>query len=78
MFVSDKTMRILRVIANFSSQTIPYDQIFLEAKKTSGMDAEQVEESLKILELNGLVGRRGDLYYTTTRGSIIARKGIAL
>ena len=78
MFVSDKTMRILRVIANFSSQTIPCDQIFLEAKRTSDMDAEQVEESLKILELNGLVGKRGDLYYTTTKGSIIARKGIAL
>ena len=78
MFVSDKTMRILRVIANFSSQTIPCGQIFLEAKRTSDMDAEQVEESLKILELNGLVGKRGDLYYTTTKGSIIARKGIAL
>ena len=78
MFVSEKTMRILRVIANFSSQTIPYDQIFSEAQKTSSMDAEQVEDSLKILELNGLVGRRGDLYYTTTRGGILARKGMTL
>gem|GEM_PF-5053212 len=34
------------------------------------MEEDQVEESLKTLELNGLVGRRGDLYYTTTKGSI--------
>ncbi len=44
--------------------------ILFKAKKTSGMEEDQVEESLKTLELNGLVGRRGDLYYTTTKGSI--------
>lgn len=76
MFISDKNMQILRVIANSSSQTISHEQIFQEAKKTSGMDEEQVEESLKSLELNGLVGKRGDLYYTTTKGSIISRKGL--
>jgi repressor of nif and glnA expression len=78
MFILDKNMQILRVIANSSSQIISQEQIALEAKKTSNMEEEQVEESLKILELNGLVGRRGDLYYTTTRGSIIARKGMSL
>jgi predicted transcriptional regulator len=78
MFMLDKDMQILRVIANSSSQTISHEHIFLEAKKTSGMEEDQVEESLKTLELNGLVGRRGDLYYTTTKGSIIARKGMSL
>jgi predicted transcriptional regulator len=78
MFILDKNMQILRVIANASSQTISQEQIVLEAQKTSSMEADLVEESLKILELNGLVGRRGDLYYTTTRGSIIARKGMSL
>ncbi|MDI6811468.1 MAG: hypothetical protein QMD80_07360 [archaeon] len=59
MFMLDKDMQILRVIANSSSQTISHEHIFLEAKKTSSMEEDQVEESLKTLELNGLVGRRG-------------------
>ncbi len=74
----DENMQILRLIANASSQTISNEQLFSEAKRVSGMDEKQVEASLQFLELNGLVGRRGDLYYTTSKGSIIARKGMTL
>ena len=74
----DEELKVLRLISNASSQIISHEQLFSEAKRTSGMDEEQVEQSLQNLELSGLVGRRGDLYYTTSKGSIIARKGMSL
>lgn len=74
----DEDMQILRVIANASSQTISSDRLIFEAQRSSGMTEDAVEESLQSLELNGLIGRRGDLYYTTSKGSIVARKGMSL
>ncbi len=74
----DEDMQILRVIANASSQTISSDRLIFEAQRSSGMTEDAVEESLQSLELNGLIGRRGDLFYTTSKGSIVARKGMSL
>ncbi len=74
----DEDMQILRVIANASSQTISSDRLMFEAQRSSGMTEDAVEESLQSLELNGLIGRRGDLFYTTSKGSIVARKGMSL
>lgn len=74
-YPTDISMNLLRII--LKSQNVSHEQIISEAEVFE-IKKEETEKALATLELNGLVDHSGDIFYTTSKGTIIANKSSVL
>ena len=75
LYLTDKSKKIFRAIANSPSQMIPSNRLFLKVKGFDPhLEEAEIEESLQSLEFHNLVGKSGDFYYLTSTGNIVGKK----